>query len=230
MTQKGYHNPVAVAHLAKSIRRAYDLSPELIIQYNLLGLDEEHWQLNYRGSVILNTSNTYNEKYFPQSLTTKTISEGVNDASDSSDKSVSFNTKQKLTLIPAFKNKDHSAMVMAYFDLTSGTSTGQSESKQGAPTGITTTKGGGKITNMSSSFNEWRSMSYTMTGHYAYKGRYIADVTVRADGTTKFGPNRRWVYNPAVSGKWIISDEPWMKPTEKWLVDACSPSQLGTYG
>lgn len=215
--QKGYHNPVAVAHLAKSVRRAYDLSPELIIQYNLLGLDEEHWQLNYRGSVILNTSNTYNERYFPQALTTKTISEGVNDTSDSSDKSVSFNTKQKLTLIPAFKNKDHSAMVMAYFDLTSGTSTGQSESKQGTPSGITTTKGGGKITNMSSSFNEWRSMSYTMTSHYAYKGRYIADLTIRADGTTKFGPNRRWVYNPAISGKWIISDEPFMKATEKWL-------------
>ena len=215
--QKGSHNPVAVANLAKRTRRAYDLSPELILQYYLLGTDDEHWQLNYRGSVILNTSNTYNESYFPQALTTKTVSEGVNDTSDSSDKSVSFNTKQKLTLIPAFKNKDHSAMVMGYFDLTSGTSTGQSENKQGAPTGISTTKGGGRITSMGSSFNQWRSMSYTLTGHYAYKGRYIADVTVRADGTTKLGPNQRWVYNPAISGKWIISDEPWMKPTQKWL-------------
>ena len=215
--QKTLANPVAVAHLAKSVRRAYDLSPELVLQYQLLGTDDEHWQLNYRGSVILNTSNSYNERYYPQVLTTKTVREGVNDTSDSSDKNVSFNTKQKLTLIPAFKNRDHSAMAMFYFDLTSRSSTGQNESKQGTPSGITTTLGGGRITGMGSSYGEGRRMSYTFTSHYAYKGRYIVDLTVRADGTTVLGPNHRWIYNPAVSGKWIISDEPWMKATEKWL-------------
>ena len=215
--QKTLANPVAVAHLAKSIRRAYDLSPELVLQYQLLGTDDEHWQLNYRGSVILNTSNSYSERYYPQVLTTKTISDGVNDTSDSSDKNVSFNTKQKLTLIPAFKNKDHSAMAMFYFDLTSRSSTGQNEGKQGAPTGISSTLGGGKIKSMGSSYGEGRRLSYTLTTHYAYKGRYIADVTVRADGTTVLGPNHRWIYNPAISGKWIISDEKWMEPTQKWL-------------
>jgi len=213
--QKGYANPVGVAHLAKSIRRAYDLSPELILQYQLLGLDDEHWQLNYRGSVTLNTNNTYNERYYPQVLTTKTISEGVNDASDSSSKNVSFNTKHRLTLIPAFKNKDHSAMLMALFDLSSSTNTSQQEDKQGAPTGITTTKGGGRITGMSSNFGENRRMSYALTGHYAFKGRYIADFTLNADGTTVLGKDHRWVYNPALSGKWIVSDEPFMKPLEK---------------
>lgn len=215
--QKTLANPVAVAHLAKSVRRAYDLAPELIIQYQLLGTDDEHWQLNYRGSVILNTSNNYNERFYPQVLTTKTIKDGVNDTSDSSDKSVSFNTKQKLTLIPAFKNKDHSAMLMGYFDLTSSSATSQSENKQGTPSGITTTLGGGRITGMSSSYSPNRRMAFTVTSHYAYKGRYIADFTVRADGTTRLGPSRRWVYAYEASGKWILSDEPWMKPTENWL-------------
>ncbi len=215
--QKNYRNPVAVAHLAKSIRRAYDMSPELILQYQLLGTDDEHWQLNYRGSVILNTNNTYNESYLPQALTTKTVRDGVNDTKSGSSKSVSFNTKQRLTLIPAFKNKDHSVMVMGAFDLTSSTSNSQSEDKQGAPSGITTTLGGGRITGMNSNYNPGRRMSYTVTSHYAYKGRYIADFTLRADGATNLGPNRRWVYNPALSGKWIVSDEPWMKSTENWL-------------
>jgi TonB-linked SusC/RagA family outer membrane protein len=54
-------------------------------------------------------------------------------------------------------------------------------------------------------------MYYTLSAHYAYKERYVFDFTVRADGTTKFGPNNRWGYFPSVSLKWIISDEPWME-------------------
>lgn len=108
-------------------------------------------------------------------------------------------------------------MVMGYFDLTSSTSTSQSEDKQGVASGITTTLGGGRITGMNSNFTPSRRMSFTVTSHYAYKGRYIADFTLRADGATNLGPNKRWVYNPALSGKWIISDESWMEPTQKWL-------------
>ena len=214
--QKKYSNPVAVANLAKNKQTTYDMSPELIIQYQLLGMDEDHWQLNWRGSVYMNIFNDYTDKYYPQELKTVKWDAGVNDASNSSSKSVSFNTKQQLTLIPAFKNKDHAAMILGRFELTSGSSTGQNENKQGAPTGITTTYGGGQITGLGSSYNQWRSMYYTFSGHYAYKGRYIADATLRVDGTTKFGPNNRWGYFPSVSLKWIISDEPWMeklKPT-----------------
>ena len=52
--QKKYANPVAVANLAKNQQRTYDMSPELIIQYQLLGMDDDHWQLNWRGSVYMN--------------------------------------------------------------------------------------------------------------------------------------------------------------------------------
>ena len=54
--------------------------------------------------------------------------------------------------------------------------------------------------------------------HYAYKGKYMFDFSMRADGTTKFGPGNRWGYFPAVSLRWNIIDEPFMTPLrEKWL-------------
>ena len=215
--QRTYPNPVGVAKLAKNQQRTYDMSPELIIQYQLLGMDEDHWQLNWRGSVYMNIYNQYDSRFYPQELRPVRWETGVNTASDGSSKSVSFNTKQTLTLIPAFKNKDHSAMMMGRFELTSGSSTGQSENKTGAPSGVTSTQGGGMITGLSSWYNQWRSMYYTFSAHYAYKGRYIADFTMRVDGTTKFGPGNRWGYFPSASLKWIISDEPWMKWSEKWL-------------
>ena len=229
--QKKYSNPVAVAELAKNNQATYDMTPELIIQYQLLGMDDDHWQLNWRGSVYFNIFNSYDEKFYPQELTTQSWQSGVNKSYDGSSKSVSINTKQTLTLIPAFKNKDHSAMLMGRFELTSGSSTGQSEDKNGAPTGITTTKGGGKITGLNSWYNQSRSMYYTLSAHYAYKGRYIADFTLRADGTTRFGPNNRWGYFPSVSLKWILSDEPWMeklKPTLSMLAVRPSWGRVGT--
>jgi TonB-linked SusC/RagA family outer membrane protein len=215
--QKTYVNPVASAHLAKNKQSTYDMQPELIIQYQLLGMDDDHWQLNWRGQVYLNINNGYSNRYYPQELKTVSWDQGVNTTSDSSSKSVSFNTKQTLTLIPAFKNKDHSFMMLGRFELNSGTSTSQSEDKKGVPTGITTTQGGGLITNLSSNFSQHRSMYFTASAHYAYKGRYIIDGSLRADGTTKFGPSSRWGYFPSLSLKWIISDEPWMEPTRKWL-------------
>lgn len=215
--QKTYVNPVASAHLAKNQQSTYDMQPELIIQYQLLGMDDDHWQLNWRGQVYLNINNGYSNRYYPQELKTVSWDQGVNTTSNNSSKSVSFNTKQTLTLIPSFKNKDHSFMMLGRFELNSGTSTSQSEDKKGVPTGITTTQGGGLITSLSSNFSQHRSMYFTASAHYAYKGRYIIDGSLRADGTTKFGPSSRWGYFPSLSLKWIISDEPWMEPTRKWL-------------
>ena len=221
--QRGYVNPVASAHLAKNQQRNYDMSPELIIDYNLLGLNPDEWQLKWRGSVYMNIANRYTDSFYPQELRTIQWESGVNTSSAGSSKSVSFNTKQSLTLTPAFHNKDHQMMVLGRFELTSGSSSSQTTSGYGTPStngNITSPSAGGLIDGLSSGYSEWRSMYYTFSTHYAYKGRYIADFTVRADGTTKFGPGSRWGYFPSFSLKWIVSDEPWMeklKPTLSML-------------
>jgi TonB-linked SusC/RagA family outer membrane protein len=210
--QRNYVNPVASAYLAKKQRRVYDMNPELILNYQLLGLDDEHWQLNWRSSVYMNISNHYNDSFYPQELVTKRWEDKVNTSASSSSKSVSFNTKQTLTLIPAFRNKDHSAMLMGRFELTSGSSTNQGDTGYNlASGGIMSPEAGGKIKSFGSGFGEWRSMYYTVSGHYAYKGRYMLDATLRADGTTKFGPDNRWGFFPSVSLRWNIIDEPWFR-------------------
>ena len=71
--QRTYVNPVASAHLAKSNTRNYDMNPELVINYNLLGLDDDSWQLNWRGSVYMNISNQYNDKFICPQHTVKSL-------------------------------------------------------------------------------------------------------------------------------------------------------------
>jgi TonB-linked SusC/RagA family outer membrane protein len=166
----------------------------------------------------MNIFNEYVDKFYPNELVTYSWNNGVNSAYTGSTKSVAFNTKQTLTFIPHFRNKDHQLMAMGRFELTSGSSNGQGTDATKLPAGgIESPVAGGKVTGMSSSFSQWRSMYYTFSAHYAFKGRYVADFSLRADGTTKFGPDKRWGYFPAVSLKWIIVDEPFMKNTRDWL-------------
>ncbi|MBR4897510.1 MAG: SusC/RagA family TonB-linked outer membrane protein [Prevotella sp.] len=216
--QRVYVNPVASARLAKNDDRTYDITPEFELTYRLLGMDDDHHQLNWQGRVYMNIFNEYIDKFYPKELVTVSWNNGVNNAYTGSTKSVAFNTKQTLTFIPHFTNKDHSLMAMGRFELTSGSSNGQGTDATKLPSGgITSPTAGGRVNGMSSSFSQWRSMYYTFSTHYAYKGRYMFDFSLRADGTTKFGPDRRWGYFPAVSLRWNLVDEPWMETTRKWL-------------
>ncbi|MCB9252781.1 MAG: SusC/RagA family TonB-linked outer membrane protein [Flavobacteriales bacterium] len=53
--------------------------------------------------------------------------------------------------------------------------------------------------------------SYFARIDYTYKKKYIAQLTARTDGSSKFGPNNRYGFFPAVSAAWILSDEPLFK-------------------
>ena len=53
-------------------------------------------------------------------------------------------------------------------------------------------------------------------GFYDYDGRYLATVTFRADGSSRFAPDNRWGYFPAFSLGWRISNESFMKDV-KWI-------------
>ena len=210
--QKKLVNPVASAHLAKKGRSTYDLNPELIINYHLLGMDDDHTQLNYMGSVYISAFNQYDNSFYPSELTTVAWNNGVNIASSGSSKSFGLNTKHTFTFIPHFNNKDHSLMMMGRFELNTGSSNGQSNGSKLLPGGsFTSPDAGGINTGLSSWYNEWRSMFFTYSAHYAYKSRYMFDFSLRADGTSKFGPSKRWAYFPAVSLRWNIVDEPFMK-------------------
>ena len=197
-------NPVALAYEATNEETLYRMQPEFQLHYNLLGLDDSKMQLKYEGKVLFNIENRYTDKFYPSSLVTA----GWTDK----------NTTHRLTFIPHFMNADHSFMAMAQFQLIDGDSKQQSNSVYNLPTGsIQSPTADGLISGMSTGAGQWRSIYMTFSAHYAFKSRYIADFSVRRDGTTKFGDNKRWGTFPALSFRWNVVDEPWMKGAQKWL-------------
>ena len=208
--QRDSHNPLASAKYAKNIQTTYDISPELELEYKLLGLDDDHTQLRYNGRVVMNVYNDYTDQNFPRSLLSNNYHD-IGRAYSYSRKNLAFTTTHTLTFRPHFNNEDHALMALGRFQLVSGSSSNQSTDINRLPDRLGSVTAGGNVTGMGSGFSEWRSLYWTFSTHYAFKSRYVIDYSMRADATTKFGQNSRWGIFPAISGKWIISDEPWMK-------------------
>lgn len=66
--------------------------------------------------------------------------------------------------------------------------------------------------------------------NYVYKEKYIVNLTGRRDGSSNFGPGRRFGNFSAVGLGWIISEEPFMKPLSKVLSFAKLSGNYGTNG
>jgi TonB-linked SusC/RagA family outer membrane protein len=222
--RKDVGNAVAIANLAWSKQKTYRITPEFDLEYKLLGKTDDESMLNYKGEVYMDVFNSSDTGYYPSSLSTSSWSSGVNESSDSEYKSLSFETKHTLTFIPKFKNEDHSLQFMLRGELTSGSSSSQNLSTNGLPPTISDPSAESYLTGLGSSTGKWHSVSGTGSIHYSYKGKYIADFTLRTDGSTKFGADKRWGFFPGISGRWNISDEKFMKFSEKYI------SMLGLRG
>lgn len=58
---------------------------------------------------------------------------------------------------------------------------------------------------------EERTLSFFGRANYNYKQRYLATLTLRADGSSKFGANNKWGYFPSASVAWRLSEENFIK-------------------
>lgn len=211
--QYTYVNPVALAKQAKNEESTYQIQPEFQFHYNLLGTDPDKHQLKYEGKILFNIFNKYNDMFYPSSLVTSGWSSTDNNKSTAeAHKSTAITTTHRLTYTPHFKNPDHSVLMMGQFQLTNGNSKATGSTIYGLPYGsITSTTADGIVGGLSTGAGQWRSVYLTYQLHYAYKGKYIADFSVRRDGSTKFGDKNRWGTFPAFSLRWNVSEEAFME-------------------
>jgi TonB-linked SusC/RagA family outer membrane protein len=65
---------------------------------------------------------------------------------------------------------------------------------------------------------------------YSFKDRYLLSMSLRRDGSSNFGENNKWGYFPAVSAGWRLSQESFMKSTEKIISDLKIRGSWGRVG
>jgi TonB-linked SusC/RagA family outer membrane protein len=82
---------------------------------------------------------------------------------------------------------------------------------------VKTLNAAGKVTvGVGTGESSWSLLSYLGRLNYSYKERYLLTASVRRDGSSKFGPNRRWGVFPSVAVGWNITNEPWLE-NMSWL-------------
>lgn len=73
-------------------------------------------------------------------------------------------------------------------------------------------------------------ISFFGKANYTYDNRYLFSLTVRHDGSSRFGKNNRFATFPSVSAGWRISQEKWMSGASSWLDDLKIRASWGQTG
>ena len=63
----------------------------------------------------------------------------------------------------------------------------------------------------SSSYTEWRLLSFLGRANYSYDGKYLATVTFRKDGSSRYSEGNKWGSFPSAALAWKVSKEEFMQ-------------------
>ena len=81
-----------------------------------------------------------------------------------------------------------------------------------------------------SNVQESRLVSFFGRVNYAYGDKFLFAATMRADGSSKFAPGRKWGYFPSLSGAYRISDESFMTGISNTISDLKIRASYGESG
>jgi TonB-linked SusC/RagA family outer membrane protein len=111
-----------------------------------------------------------------------------------------------------FASKDHTLNVTAVQSLDSSTSKTLGYYVDNLPVDMGWNFiSNGEITGYEREYGVNNLVSFTLRGQYGFMGRYLFNVAMRYDGSSRFGANDKWGFFPSAAFAWRISEEPFMK-------------------
>lgn len=164
----------------------------------------------YYGGLSDEQSGTYNAKDNPT---------GDAKASVTKDERFSYTWDTQVNYIKTF-NETHSLNAMALLSVYS------TETEKYALTGQNVTpetlwynlgSAASGYSDVSSSFDKQTMLSYALRVNYSYKDKYLATVSTRWDGSSKFSKDNRWGMFPSVALAWRIAEEDFVKENLSWI-------------
>lgn len=76
---------------------------------------------------------------------------------------------------------------------------------------------------------EWTLFSLFGSATYSFDSKYILSGSLRADASSRFGPNNQWGYFPSLSAAWKVSEEAFLKDVS-WISDLKLRASTGKLG
>jgi TonB-linked SusC/RagA family outer membrane protein len=124
-------------------------------------------------------------------------------------KSFNYLIENIFTYNAPFRNKDHSLGLTAVqsWDRTYTTELGFGSNNVPVDAFWWDMIADGEVTSKIRTVNEHILLSYMARAQYSYKGRYMLNVAVRHDGSSRLAKGRKWSTFPSVAVAWRINEE-----------------------
>ncbi|MCR4915531.1 MAG: SusC/RagA family TonB-linked outer membrane protein [Prevotella sp.] len=210
-------NPVAIGKMAWVKDKTYRLTPDFTIKYEILGTDADKSRLTFNGRVDFDIFAESKPTYYPAALANAVWTDSeYNLTTNYEFNRMKIGGRAELVFTPYFKNRDWSSTMLLRYEMSTQKTSNQTVIMNHLPNGITAPTVAASPGTPSSGNGRSNSQNLLYNGHVSYlDGRYSLGFSLRADGDSKFGPKNKWAYFPGVSLRYNISEEPFMKWSEK---------------
>lgn len=227
----GSYNPVAMAQMATNKVLTSRVTPKFNMMYNLV---PKIWTAVF--DVQFDINNIKSKSFLPQAATGRPWTEAeVNRAYDGDNDNFSVQTKATITYTPTFNSEKHT-FLGTFNVMTSdnrnvsyeASTTNTASSNLQDPSIPSRTFGAG--TNVVARTTQTRTGSALINGQYGYMDRYLINVGLRGEGTSRLAASNRFGFFPTVSTRWRISEEPFAEPFRKNIDDLSMRLSYGRSG
>ena len=212
-------NPVAIANLAWIKDQTYRLTPDFTIKYEILGIDAEKSRLTFNGRVDFDIFAESKPTYYPAALANAMWTDAeYNLTTNYEFNRMKIGGRAELVFTPYLQKivKDLTATMLLRYEMNTQKTNFQTVIMNHLPNGITSSTVNAYPGTPSSGNGRSNSQNLLYNAHFSYlDGRYSLGFSLRADGNSKFGPKHKWAYFPGVSVRYNISEEPFMKWSNK---------------
>ena len=200
-------NPVAMLAAGKNNVIGERIVPHFTLQYDIVPN-----LFRATADVQFDINNTKNKNFLPQIATGRPVSDiNVNNAFDGDADQFGIQTKTNFIYTPRLNEKHSFTGLISFITNDNRTTTLQEKSSNSGSVYLQDPSIGSRVQDLRSSASQARNVAALINAQYGLLDRYIVNFALRADGNSKFGPANRWGLFPAVSTRWRISGEPFMK-------------------
>ena len=111
----------------------------------------------------------------------------------------------------------HNMKVMVGFQAEKFKTRNISAQRNGIIAGLPTINTTSKDPRVGGAYQHWATAGFFGRLNYDYKGRYMAEVSMRYDGSSRFLKDNRWQLFPSFSGGWNIAREKFIEENVNWI-------------
>ncbi len=202
-------NPLAQAVEPRFDTYATRLTGGIYVEYNILP------QLRFRSQASVDYINSIEDQFEPTTTAIGGFLQSVGQQGYgiySNSESARIVNSNVLTYNTSLFGGDHDLSVLLGNEITDVTGRGGNVVGILFPSdNFTYLSSAGLYIDGSSNLSESGLVSFFGSTNYSYQDKYLLSLTLRTDGSSRFGEDRRFGFFPAASLGWRISDEPFMQ-------------------